>query len=184
MCFTKNCFFILWDMILRDIISELSWWDGKQSFGFVFKREFFSWYLLLCLLIEFEVKISLYMLISPHIVSHYSLVGLIAYYEDAGLWEVWTLTIWPLIFESPHIGSMIIIFKSSDLGSITFKSFEDLLLEVLSSHKKEVVLRWALKEDWLYGIACMLSHKNSKCLISCCMIALLSFWDWVLHETV
>ena len=152
-------------MILRDIVSELSWWDGKQSFGFVFKRELFSWYLLLCLLIEFEVKISLYMLTcSPHIVSHYSLVGLIAYYEDAGLWEVWTLTIWPLIFESPHI------------GSITFKSFEDLLLEVLSSHKKEVVLRWALKEDWLYGIGCLLSHKNSKCLISCCMIAFLSFW--------
>ena len=34
---------------------------------------------------EFEVKISLYMLISPHIVSHYSLVGLITYFEDAGL---------------------------------------------------------------------------------------------------
>ena len=158
--------------MLRDIISELSWWDGKRSFGFVFKREFFSWYLLLCLLIEFEVKIFLYMPISPHIVSHYSLVGLITYFEGAGLWEVWILTIWPLIFESPHI------------GSITFKSFEDLLLEVLSSHKKEVVLCEVLKEDWLYDIGCMLSHKNSKCLISCCLIALLSFWDWVLHETV
>ena len=50
-------------------------------------------------------------------------------------------------FESPHIGGMIIIFKSSDLGGITFKSFEDLLLEVLLSHKKEVVLRRVLKED-------------------------------------
>ena len=152
------------------MLSELSWWDGKQSFGFVFKREFFSWYLLLCLLIEFEVKISLYMLISPHIVSHYSR-------------EDWLLTLKMPDFESPHIGG-IFIFKSSDLGSITYKSFKDLLLEVLSSHKKEVVLRWALKEDWLYDIGCLLSHKNSKCLISCCMIAFLSFWDWVLHETV
>ena len=64
------------------------------------------------------------------------------------------------------------------LAALTSKSFEDLLLEVLSSHKKEVVLRWALKEDWLYGIGCVLSHKNSKHLISCCMIAFLSFWDW------
>ena len=135
------------------MLSELSWWDGKQFFGFVFKREFFSWYLLLCLLIEFEVKISLYMLISPHIVGHYSR-------------EDWLLTLKMPDFESPHI------------GSITYKSFEDLLLEVLSSHKKEVVLRWALKEDRLYGIGCMLSHKNSKSLISCCMIAFLSFWDW------
>ena len=49
-------------------------------------------------------------------------------------------------FESPHIGG-IFIFKSSDLGSINLMSFEDLLLEVLSSHKKEVVLCEALKED-------------------------------------
>ena len=159
------------------MLSELSWWDGKQSFGFVFKREFFSWYLLLCLLIEFEVKISLYMLTcSPHIVSHYSLVGLITYFEGAGLWEVWTLTIWPLIFESPHIGG-IFIFKSSDLGSINLMSLRTYFLKFFHSHKKEVVLCWALKEDWLYDIGCLLSHKNSKCLTSCCMIAFLSFWD-------
>ena len=62
------------------------------------------------------------MLISPHIVGHYSREDLL-------------LTLKMPDFGSPHI------------GSITYKSFEDLLLEVLSSHKKEVVLCEALKED-------------------------------------